>query len=206
MLIKALPVGLIETNCYIVTDEDTLKCAIIDPGADSGLILDYIESNKLTPEAIFITHGHFDHHMALNAVKEATGVPAYINEKDVDRDGQKDRHKLTDSGKLTWYAEGDVISVGNLRFTVLETPGHSPGSVTLKCEDVLFTGDTLFHGDCGRTDLGGGSREVILQSLKRLAELDGDYEVYPGHEESTTLSSERSFNRDMRQATGGSKA
>ena len=203
MLIKTLPVGLIETNCYVVTDEDTLKCAIIDPGADSGTILDYIESNRLSPEAIFITHGHFDHTMALNAVREATGAPVYINENEVDRSGQNDRHKLADNGKLTWYAEGDVISVGNLKFTVLDTPGHSPGSVTLKCEGVLFTGDTLFHGDCGRTDLGGGSREVILQSLKRLAELDGDYEVYPGHEESTTLSSERSFNRDMKQATGG---
>ena len=202
MLIKTLPVGMLATNCYIVTDEDSKKCVIIDPGADSATILDYIESNKLIPVAIFLTHGHYDHHMALDAVMEETGVPVYVNEKEVNRSGQKGRHMLQDNGKLSFYSEGDVINAGNLEFKVLETPGHSLGSVTLMCEDALFTGDTLFCGDCGRTDLEGGSYDTMMVSLKRLAELDGDYEVYPGHEESSTLSRERSFNRDMKNATG----
>ena len=202
MLIKTLPVGMLATNCYIVTDEETKKCAIIDPGADSGTILDYIESNKLSPVAIFLTHGHYDHHMALDAVIEDTGAPVYVHESEVDRSGRQNRHKLSDRGQLSFYSEGDIINVGNLKFVVLETPGHSKGSVTLMCEDALFTGDTLFRGDCGRTDLEGGNYDVMMKSLRRLAELNGDFEVYPGHEESSTLSRERSFNRDMRYATG----
>jgi len=202
MLIKTIPVGMLETNCYIVTDEKTNKCAIIDPGADSNVILDYVESNSLKTEAIFITHGHFDHYLALEAVEEALGVPVFVHEGDVDRNGQGGRHKIDGNLNLRNYAEGDVISVGGLEFVVLETPGHSPGSVTLKCEDALFTGDTLFCGDCGRTDLTDGCMDTMLKSLRRLAELDGDFEVYPGHEESTTLNSERAFNRTMKTAMG----
>jgi len=202
MLIKTLPVGMLETNCYIVTDEDTKECAVIDPGADSNTILDYIESNKLKPVAIFMTHGPYDHHMSLAELMLETGAPTYIHESEVNRTGQHGRHKLDDNGKLAFYSEGDVIRVGNLEFRVIETPGHSTGSVTLICGDALFTGDTLFRGDCGRTDLEGGSDDIMMQSLKRLAELDGDFEVYPGHAESSTLSYERSFNRYMKYATG----
>ena len=202
MLIKTLPVGMLETNCYIVTDENNRKCAIIDPGADSNTILDYIESNNLFPVAIFLTHGHYDHHMALNAVMEATGAPVYVHEGEVNRSGRHGRHMLDDNGKLSFYAEGDVITVGGLEFLVLETPGHSTGSVTLMCGEAIFTGDTLFREDCGRTDLEGGNDDIMMQSLKRLAELDGDFEVYPGHAESSTLGYERSFNRYMRYATG----
>ena len=202
MLIKILPVGMLETNCYVVTDEETKKCAIIDPGADSNEILDYVESNNLTPVAIFLTHGHFDHHLALEAVMESTGAPAYIHESEVNRTGKHSRHLIDDNGKLSYYTEGDVINVGNLEFKVLETPGHSTGSVTLMCQDAIFTGDTLFRRECGRTDLEGGSDDIMMQSLKRLAELDGDYEVYPGHADCSTLSYERSFNKYMKYATG----
>lgn len=200
MLIKTLPVGMLGTNCYIVTDEKTLKCAIIDPGADSNSILDYIETNNITPEAIFITHGHFDHFMALEEVREETKVPVYIHEADVDRGGHGDLYRMDCSIDVNYYSDGDVIQVGNLEFFVIETPGHSPGSVTLRCEEALFTGDTLFCGDCGRTDIGDGCRDTILKSLKKLSELKGDYEVYPGHEESTTLERERNYNPDMQLA------
>jgi len=193
---------MLETNCYIVTDEDSRCCAVIDPGAESNTILDYIESNKLAPAAIFLTHGHFDHHMALKAVMEATGAPTYINTRDVNTEGRRYQHMLDANSELQWYAEGDVIKIGGLEFTVLETPGHSPGSVTLKCELALFTGDTLFRDSCGRTDLDGGSMDVLLSSLRRLSSLEGDYEVYPGHAESTTLSRERSFNYFMKHANG----
>ena len=202
MLVKTLPVGMLDTNCYIVTDEGTRKCAIIDPGADSNAILDYIESNKLVPAAIFLTHGHFDHYMALDAVADETGAPVYINKLDANTSGQRDPHKLNGDGRLNWYAEGDVIEIGDLEITVLETPGHSPGSVTLMCESALFTGDTLFRDSCGRTDLGGGNMEILLKSLRRLSALEDDYEVYPGHAESSTLSRERSHNYYMRYANG----
>jgi len=202
MLIKTLTVGMMQNNCYIVTDEATMKCAIIDPGAESNTILDYIESNKLKPEAIFITHGHFDHSMALEGVLDAVSIPVYINKKEVKKRGARERHLLEEYKNMKYCKDGDAVCVGNLVFEIIDTPGHSPGSITIICNDALFTGDTLFHGDCGRTDLEGGSRETILRSLRRLAELEGDFEVYPGHEESTTLNTERNNNLDMRIATG----
>jgi glyoxylase-like metal-dependent hydrolase (beta-lactamase superfamily II) len=201
MLIKTLPVGMLETNCYIVTDEKTRQCAIIDPGAESNTILDYIESNKLEPVVIFLTHGHFDHYMALKSVMDATGAPVYINMLDVGVAGRNYQYKPDTLDGVKWYKEGDIISVGSLEFTVLETPGHSPGSVTLKCETALFTGDTLFRGSCGRTDL-GGDMEALLNSLRRLSALEGDFEVYPGHEDPTTLCRERGSNQYMRYANG----
>ncbi|MCL2125102.1 MAG: MBL fold metallo-hydrolase [Oscillospiraceae bacterium] len=204
MLIKTLPVGHLETNCYIATDESTLKCAVIDPGAESNVILDYIESNNLAVEAIFLTHGHFDHTLALEAVMEATGAPAYINENDIDSGAQYTPYPLKDIVGLHKYKEGDAFNVGGLVFRVIETPGHSPGSVTLLCESVLFTGDTLFRGSCGRTDFAGGDMEQMMVSLKRLSDLDGDFEVYPGHADSSTLGRERTFNHYVILANGES--
>ncbi|MCL2200801.1 MAG: MBL fold metallo-hydrolase [Oscillospiraceae bacterium] len=202
MLIKTLQVGMIGTNCYIVTDENTLQCAIIDPGGDSNTILEYVETNKLKPEAIFLTHGHFDHHLGLEAVMDETGAPAYINRADAVDGGPANPHKLDDGGRIKWYDEGSTFEIGSLKFEVLSTPGHSPGSVTLKCETALFTGDTLFRDSCGRTDLSGGSMEILLTSLKRLSDLPGDYEVYPGHAESSTMERERKFNYYIKHANG----
>jgi glyoxylase-like metal-dependent hydrolase (beta-lactamase superfamily II) len=200
MLIKTLTVGQLETNCYVVTDEATNDCAIIDPGADSGAILDYVESNNLHVKAIMLTHGHFDHHLALPAVREELSAPVYICKKDAyDKSLGAREHCLEAFDGLRYYAEGDEIDVSALRFHVLETPGHSNGSVTLQCENALFTGDTLFSGSCGRTDL-GGSMDEMLRSLRRLSALPGDYEVYPGHAESTTLARERATNYYVRYA------
>ncbi|MDR2357525.1 MAG: MBL fold metallo-hydrolase [Oscillospiraceae bacterium] len=201
MLIKTLAVGQLETNCYVVSDDKTLMCAVIDPGAESGVILDYIESNKLKVGAIFLTHGHFDHHMALSAVADATGAPVYIHKRDTYSGGKPEDHKLRDTGELRGYADGDAITVGGLVFHVMETPGHSMGSVTLRCERALFTGDTLFRDSCGRTDL-GGDMDTLLESLRRLSSLEGDYEVYPGHAETSTLDRERRFNYYVRCANG----
>ena len=202
MLIKSLPVGYLDTNCYIVTNDETRECVIIDPGADSNAILDYIESNNLTPTAVFLTHGHFDHHMALGPVLDATGVSAYVHSGDVAisdnrRQGQL---KLDDDERLLRYDEGDEINTAGMKFTVMSTPGHSPGSVTLRCQSALFTGDTLFRDYCGRTDFPGGNTEEMLASFRRLAALEGDFEVYPGHAESSTLNRERSFNHFMKLA------
>lgn len=195
MLIKTIPVGQLETNCYIVTDEETLKCAVIDPGDESSVILDYIESNKLKVEAIFLTHGHHDHWLGLDGVREETGAPTYIHKADTFPAGTQGSHmQFPADSDIKFYKEGDVISVGKLAFKVLETPGHSRGSVTLLCENAMFSGDTLFRDSCGRTDFEGGDMNTILKSLLRLSALDGDYEVYPGHMASTTLSRERSFN------------
>ena len=200
MLIKTLVVGQIETNCYIVTDEKTLRCIVIDPGDESNTILDYLESNKLKAEAVFLTHGHFDHHLAAYTVSGETGAPVWINAKDAVKAGCSDHFRLTADEKVRFFTEGDIVKVGGLSFEVLETPGHSPGSVTLRCENALFVGDTLFRNSAGRTDLGEGNIQLLLKSLNRLSQLEGDFEVYPGHMDATTLDRERRFNEYMRYA------
>lgn len=200
MLIKTIPVGQLETNCYIVTDEASLLCAVIDPGDESNAILSYLEDNHLICKAILLTHGHFDHTGAVAAVAEETGAAVYMNRRDDVREAV-DRHmrfSLPENG--SYYDEGDSVEVGALRFEVLATPGHTPGGVTLRCEDALFTGDTLFRGSCGRVDLPGGSIDEELRSIKRLCSLEGNYEVYPGHMDSSTLERERAFNHYCRVA------
>ena len=203
MLIKSFAVGQLQTNCYIVSDENSLECAIIDPGAESGRLLNYVEENRLKVRFIFLTHGHYDHTMAVDEIVQETGAKVYINKKDTTKDNPDIPYKFFSDSNVSYYNEGDRIKVGSLEFTVIETPGHSAGSVTLMCENALFTGDTLFRDACGRTDLGGGSMPVLLESLKRLYSLDGDFEVYPGHADSTTLSRERRFNYYMKYAVEG---
>lgn len=203
MLIKTIPVGQLETNCYVVTNENTLESVVIDPGDEANTILDYLESNHLKCVAILLTHGHFDHVGALRAVQEETGAAAYMNRRDDARFSTDEHMRLILKKDDHNYDEGDVVEAAGLRFYVMATPGHTPGGVTLRCEDALFTGDTLFKGSCGRTDLPGGDMEQELRSIRRICELPGDYEVYPGHMDSTTLERERNFNYYCRMALRG---
>ena len=200
MNIKTIPVGQLETNCYVVVNEETLACVVIDPGDESNAIMDYIESNRLRCEAIMLTHGHFDHVGAVNEILEQTGCALYINPRDegyeVGKSGMK--FKMPEGGK--YYDDGDIIVEAGLEFKVLATPGHTPGSVCLICGGALFTGDTLFRGSCGRTDLPGGSMREEMRSLKKICALEGDYEVYPGHMDSSSLERERRFNHYCREA------
>ena len=203
MLIKTLPVGQLETNCYIVTNENTLECVVIDPGDEANTILNYLEDNKLKCVGILLTHGHFDHVGALKAVSEETGATTYMNERDDMHNARTNqlRCSLPENGK--YYDDGDILELAGLTFYIMATPGHTPGGVTIRCEDALFTGDTLFRGSCGRTDLPGGDMEQQLHSLKRICELPGDYEVYPGHMDASTLERERNFNYYCRVAIHG---
>jgi glyoxylase-like metal-dependent hydrolase (beta-lactamase superfamily II) len=201
MLIKTIPVGHLETNCYVVTDEDSLLCAVIDPGDEANAILDYLEDNRLKCAAVLLTHGHFDHVGAVNALLEETGAQLWMHRADCGEDGRRGQFRAPEG--THFLSDGEVIEVGALRFTVLTTPGHTPGGVTYVCGEALFTGDTLFAGSCGRTDFPGGDMQTELRSLKRLGELPGDYEVYPGHMESSTLERERKFNRYMIAALTG---
>ena len=179
MLIKCLPVGHLMTNCYVVTDEATLECAVIDPGDESNTILYYLEDNHLTCRAILLTHGHYDHTGAVDAVHEETGASVYMHALDAGKAVAFDSYAYQPPEGTIFYKEGDEVKVGSLTFRVMETPGHTPGGVTLICGDALFTGDTLFNGSCGRTDFPGGDMEAELQSLAKIAALPGDYEVYP---------------------------
>ena len=147
-----------------------------------------------------LTHGHFDHVGAVNEILEQTGCALYINPRDegyeVGKSGMK--FKMPEGGK--YYDDGDIIVEAGLEFKVLATPGHTPGSVCLICGGALFTGDTLFRGSCGRADLPGGSMREEMRSLKKICELEGDYEVYPGHMDSSSLERERRFNHYCREA------
>lgn len=200
MLLKSFALGAYETNCYIVADETTLHCAVIDPGADAATILNYLEETKLHCRFLLLTHGHFDHTGAVEDLLAETDAALFVHKADVGVTVGGDFYRFQPPQGSNFYKEGDVVSLDSLSFTVLETPGHTPGSVCLLCtqagsqDQILFTGDTLFRGSCGRTDFPGSSADDILRSLKRLASLPGDYEVYPGHGQSSTLDRERSVN------------
>ena len=200
MLIKTLPVGQLETNCYIVSNENTLECVVIDPGDEANRILDYIEDNKLKCVAILLTHGHFDHVGAVDEVAESTGATVYMHELDDAKISSRYMmsYRLPESG--VYLKDGDVLNLAGLEFYIMATPGHTLGGVTIRCEDALFTGDTLFKGSCGRVDLPGGDLNTIMDSIRFICQLPGDYEVYPGHMDSSTLERERMFNYYCRYA------
>ncbi|MBR4953641.1 MAG: MBL fold metallo-hydrolase [Oscillospiraceae bacterium] len=203
MFIKTLQVGPIETNCYIVADSETKKCAIIDPGEEGSYILDTMESLGLECACVMLTHAHFDHVGAVEYILEETGAPLYMNAKDNNALIGSGRETFSAPKGTVFYKEGDTVCVGGLTFEVLETPGHTPGCVVLRCGEALFTGDTLFRDSCGRTDFGLSNTEQMMESLRRIAALEGDYEVYPGHMFSTTLDRERRYNYFMLMAMNG---
>lgn len=196
MKVYSLMLGSYQTNCYLAADDDAV-CAVIDPGYTPERVLEAAQRYGLTIRAVLLTHGHFDHVGGVRGVAEAARCPVWLCEADTVLP-----ERLT-AGPLYYtdtYADGDTVEVGSLRFTVLETPGHTPGSVCLLCENVLFSGDTLFAGSCGRVDLAGGVPAQMGTSLKRLAELPGNYAVLPGHGPATTLEAERADNPYLREA------
>ena len=200
--IKRMPVGQIGTNCYLLQDDEAKTCAVIDPGDQPGDIAAAIEKDGMTLSMILITHGHFDHVLGVPGLLEKwPGIPVYVHDKEVNWNDKGDQYMLlAPVPGIQTVKEGDTIPFAGTQFRVLHTPGHSPGSVTYQIGDILFCGDTLFAGSCGRTDFVGGSFPTILKSLKRLAELEGDLRVCPGHESLTTLEEERKYNMFVLQA------
>lgn len=201
MKIKMMRVGALGTNCYILEDETSNLAAVIDPGDEADKILRILREDGVQVRYILLTHGHYDHTTGVPALcKALPQAKAYIHPADADGAGSTLFPLAGQVPGLMTYGEGDTLALGALTISVLFTPGHSPGSVTLRVEDVLFTGDTLFAGSCGRTDLRGGSYEQMMDSLKRLGELEGDFQVCPGHDVTSTLERERQTNPFLREA------
>lgn len=206
MEINVLPLGQLGTNCYIFYEKGGKKCGIVDPGGQGEQLAQWLKDKGLEPEAILLTHGHFDHILGIPGLRKAwPEVPIYCHsadwgEGDTDEKFGQRFPTVRSFGNITPYREGDKVSVAGAELEVLETPGHTPGSVTLRAGDALFTGDTLFAGSMGRTDFEGGDENAMMASLRRLGELDGDYQVLPGHEGQTTLEREREGNYCLRMA------
>lgn len=188
MKIRKIPVGMLQENCYFVSDENG-ETAVIDPGDEADRLLGLLQSGGLTPRCILLTHGHFDHVGAAAALAERYHCPVYLHEADRAFPARLTGGPLPQTRALH---EDDELAVGALRFRVLETPGHSAGSVSLLCCDALFSGDTIFAGGSwGRTDFPGGSEPALRASLRRLAALPPQTRVFPGHGPETTIAAER---------------
>ena len=202
MKIEVQQVGELMTNCYIVWDENTGNAAIIDPGDDGAYLADCLKKNNLTLQYILLTHGHYDHTGGVAELRQTCGTEPviYMSVKDLGLRPVFGEPAVLEPQWITDWKEGDTVVMDSVTFQVLETPGHTPGSVCLVCDDVIFSGDTLFQGSCGRTDFPGGSWDQMAASLKRLYELPGDYLVLSGHTGSTRLDRERKTNMFMRSA------
>ena len=197
--IDTLPMGSYQTNCYIIRDDRSAKCALIDPGCDPDYILEKVRSLGLTVEAILLTHGHFDHVLAVSEIANITGCPVWMHVGDHHPELAQMAAFFYPLSKMelssVHYCDGgDTITVAGLNIAVMATPGHTPGSVCYQCENALFTGDTLFAGSVGRTDLPGGSYRTIQDSLVQLANLAENYAIYPGHGEASQLDIEKRSN------------
>ena len=192
MNIQKLTLGLYQTNTYLLANDT--EAVVIDPGYEADTILDALAGKTL--KAILLTHGHFDHVGAVKELVAETGCEVWIHA------AESTMPPMVTAGPLYFthtYDEGDTVTpIEGLELTVLHTPGHTPGSVCLLWGQELFAGDTLFAGSCGRVDLPGGDPAQMMQSLNRLASLQSDYRVHPGHGPSTTLSQEKRHNPYMR--------
>ncbi len=205
MQVTKLVLGELCTNCYML-EYDENHCVLVDLGDGASVVMRHLAQKHMTPTAILLTHGHYDHIAGVESIRKTYDLPVYLHTQDVPM--------LTDSrvNLADWLSnqpfqpvqawktveDGDTLSFGSLHMTVLHTPGHTPGSVCYQCEDLLFTGDTLFRLSRGRTDFPGGNDSQMIASFRRLANLSGDYRVLPGHNEETTLSFEKAHNPLMR--------
>lgn len=202
MIIETLAVGPIMANCFILGCEQTLEAAVIDPGDEADRILKTLAESNLTAKLIINTHGHFDHVGANKRLKEVTGAPILIHPLDAPMLDQ-----LADSA-AAWgmradnspppdreLQDGDEVNFGKIRLTVVHTPGHTPGGISLYTAREVFVGDTLFAGSIGRTDFPGGSFATLKESIQqKLFVLSDDLKVYPGHNQTTTIGMEKRTN------------
>lgn len=205
MIIESFPVGPLQCNCSIIACPETGEAAVVDPGGDAQKIIDFANERKWKIKYLLHTHAHFDHMMGSRAVKESTGAKICINKGDqwlydnLEKQCGMFGFKATEPLPIDHYLEDEEsVAIGNVKASVIHTPGHTPGSSCFCLQDkdsILFSGDTLFQRSIGRTDLWGGSFEEIIKSIsQRLMTLDDSTRVVPGHGPDTDIWSERNEN------------
>ncbi len=202
MKIKKFEVGPLFVNCYVVYDDNTKKAIVIDPGDEPDLILDFINEEGLYVKYIICTHGHFDHIGSVKEIKEGTGAEILLHEYDleiyrnspevaiqffgIEIDPQPEPDRL--------LKDNEIIQINNIQLKIIHTPGHSPGSISIYTNGYLFTGDTLFAGSIGRTDISGGNLNELINSLKKISTLPLETTVLPGHGPKTDIKTEINTN------------
>jgi glyoxylase-like metal-dependent hydrolase (beta-lactamase superfamily II) len=201
MIIRSLALGPMQANCYLLECEKTNSAVVIDPGGDTEEILNLIKKGNLELKAIINTHGHIDHIASNNDLKKNSSAKLYIHKADADMitNPQKNLSFFIGEPFISVSADillndGDIIDIGEISLKVRHTPGHSPGSICLIADGVIFTGDLLFAGSIGRYDFPGSSYDQIMLSLKMIMELDNDIIVYSGHGPKTTIGEEKENN------------
>jgi glyoxylase-like metal-dependent hydrolase (beta-lactamase superfamily II) len=204
MILEKKIAGILGVNCYIIGDEVTRKGAVIDPGGSIEDILKSIRENELSIEYIILTHSHGDHIGAVPQLKHITKakIIAHIDEKELLNDKDKNLTSNLGCGIVEidadeYVKDGQNIKLGNLSLEIIHTPGHTPGGMCIKVDNVMFSGDTLFSGSIGRTDLFGGDYSDIQNSLNKLSKLDDEITVFPGHGPATRLGIEKVTNPYM---------
>ena len=204
--VKTFPVGPLETNCYLVTDNETKDALLVDPGAEAEKLLTIIDTEKVDLRGVVLTHGHGDHIGAVEKIISKKNVPLWVNSEDAEMltDSEKNLSamlglSITSDHTYNTLSDGEEINLGSIQMKVFHTPGHTRGGISLFIQNesnpVLFSGDTLFKGDVGRCDLPGGNWETLRKSiLEKLYILPENTIVYPGHGGSSTIGNEKTTN------------
>lgn len=197
MIVKTVVTGALNENCYIAMHQG--ECAVIDPGADGDRIFEEMNRYGVIPKGVLLTHGHFDHIGAVSRFQQEN-VPVYVSEQDAEM-LYTEKHMGEAMGLVLpkvhpdlLVHDGDKIVIAGIEFQAMATPGHTVGGMCYITKDCIFTGDTLFCGSVGRSDFPGGNFGELMRSVKKLAAINGNYVLYPGHEESSDLDHERKYN------------